>query len=618
MPANVSSRPADLAGRFVASLRLATLCLATLRLATLWLATGAALAATGAGADSKGAVCPIPKPVVPDAAADGWGTEAFAEAAQADLKHWLEPVAEGTQAQGSPMGRFALVPTQGPELITGTVVLQRGGPAQLPRTSGPPAAALRPLQALFKSGEPVHIKVKTVAVTPPGKKTSQTTTTHLVHLDGPAAKGGRREINTTWTATWARGTTNAPGPLLSLRCESWENVRTPNDTAWFSDQTAAVLVNAPEAARQFSAGNAAWRLRLQASLPFFKFGHHGVAVADVNRDGLEDVYVCQPGGLPNRLLLHQPDHTVTQAAAEWGVDLLDSCQCALFADLDNDGDPDLVVATVGPLVIFENTGRSFAARIRLPSVLNAYGLAATDYDADGDIDLYAVRYFPSAGEGGELAVPMPHFDANNGGPNFLIRNNGPAPSGWRQFADATAETGLDAGNRRFSYAAVWDDFNNDGRPDLYVANDFGRNNLFLQAVNPDGAVRFIDATDTAGLSDGAFGMSAASGDVNRDGWQDIHLGAMFSSAGSRITSSARFRPDLPEDIRGRFRRLARGNTLFLNKGSREGSFEDVSLKAGITVGRWSWASLFADIDNDTWPDLLVANGFVTGEIADDL
>ena len=105
------------------------------------------------------------------------------------------------------------------------------------------------------------------------------------------------------------------------------------------------------------------------------------------------------------------------------------------------------------------------------------------------------------------------------------------------------------------------DFNNDGLPDLYVANDFGRNNLYLQSRGADGKPQFRDVTDAAGLSEGAFGMSASSGDFNRDGWPDIHLGAMFSSAGSRITSQSRFRPELAKDVRDRFRRLARGNTL---------------------------------------------------------
>ena len=219
-----------------------------------------------------------------------------------------------------------------------------------------------------------------------------------------------------------------------------------------------------------------------------------------------------------------------------------------------------------------------------------------------------------------MEKPLRHaqFDANNGGPNFLIRNDGAAGSnGWRVFSDATAGSGLDVNNRRFSYAAVWDDVNRDGLPDLYVANDFGRNNLYIQK-RKDGKTAFEECTDTAGLKDGAFGMSASTGDFNRDGLIDLHLGAMWSSAGSRITSQERFRPGLSEDLRDRFRRLARGNSLFANTGKNETAFTDVSAAAGIMIGRWSWASMFSDIDSDGWPDLLVANGFVTGEIPDDL
>ena len=555
---------------------------------------------------------------IPDPAAEGWGSEAFAELAQAQMQHLLAPLAGGEGEIQHLTGAFALRPEVSQAAKTATVTVRRGRGAAAARPLSL-TVALAPVRALFQPAAALHVKVKTTGVTlPEGKKAGEARTTHLIHLDGQSP-GGRCEVNATWLATWTTDAAGHPANLGALTCQAWEEVETTAAQPWFLDQTAAILAGAPEAAEQFSAGNGYYRMRLQASLPFFKFGHHGLSLADVNGDGLEDVYVCQPGGLPNRLLLHQPDHSVKDAAAAWGVDLLDSTQCALFADFDNDGDPDLAVATTGALVFFENTGREFIRRLRLPPVLNAYGLTAADYDLDGDLDLYATRYFPGPREGGELAVPMPHFDANNGGPNFLIRNDGPAPAGnWRTFSDATAETGLDANNHRFSYASVWDDFNNDGLPDLYVANDFGRNNLYLQSRGPDGKPHFRDATDTAGLSEGAFGMSASSGDFNRDGWSDILLGAMFSSAGSRITSQDRFRPELPQDVRDRFRRLARGNTLFQNNRKPDGSFTDVSESAGITVGRWSWASLFADVDNDTWPDLLVANGFVTGEIPDDL
>lgn len=560
----------------------------------------------------------MPKPALPDPVAEGWGSEAFSELAQSELKHLLKPFADGKGNVENAKGVFALRPAVKQAAQTSTATVWRGGEAK-PDAVATLKTALTPLRALFKADTELHLKVKTVAVTIPEKKgAGEAKTTHLIHLDGPSA-AGRREINATWDAVWRMDKNGHPEQLHSLVCKSWEEVETPLTHPWFSDQTAAVLTPAPDAAQQFSAGNSFYRLRLQSTLPFFKFGHHGVSIADVNGDGLDDLYVCQPGGLPNRLLLHQPDHTVADVSAAWNVDLLDSCQCSLFADLDNDGDPDLVVATAGALTIFEHTGRSFAARMRLPMVMNVYGLAAGDYDQDGDLDLYAARYFPNASEGGELAIPIPQFDANNGGRNFLIRNDGSAGiTGWRRFSDATAETGLDENNHRFSYAAMWDDFNNDGLPDLYVANDFGRNNLYLQTRGPDKKPHFRDATEEAGLSAGAFGMSASSGDINRDGWPDLHLGAMFSSAGSRITTQDRFRSDLTPELRDRFRRLARGNTLFLNKAVPSGLFSDVSETAGITVGRWSWASLFADIDSDGWEDLMVTNGFVTGEIPDDL
>jgi hypothetical protein len=186
------------------------------------------------------------------------------------------------------------------------------------------------------------------------------------------------------------------------------------------------------------------------------------------------------------------------------------------------------------------------------------------------------------------------------------------------FADATTESGMEENNNRFTYAAVWEDVNRDGLPDLYVANDYGRNNLYLQEKSGGGTARFRDVAAAAGLDSGAFGMSAATADVNRDGWPDLHLGAMFSSAGSRITSQQQFRAGAAEAVRGEFQRMAAGNSLFLNKATTPLAFTDASAAAGIRVGRWSWASLFADFNNDGWQDLLVANGFMSGGVPDDL
>jgi len=112
------------------------------------------------------------------------------------------------------------------------------------------------------------------------------------------------------------------------------------------------------------------------------------------------------------------------------------------------------------------------------------------------------------------------------------------------------------------------------------------------------------------------GMSIDWGDYDNDGLMDIYISNMFSGAGNRITFQDRFQTSADEETRGHFQRFARGNALFQNKGS--GKFTDSSVEAGVTVGRWAWGSRFADLNNDGWQDLIVANGFFTQEDTSDL
>jgi hypothetical protein len=163
-------------------------------------------------------------------------------------------------------------------------------------------------------------------------------------------------------------------------------------------------------------------------------------------------------------------------------------------------------------------------------------------------------------------------------------------------------------------AAAWEDFDNDGDLDVYVANDFGRNNLYR---NDHG--RFVDTAAAASVEDHGSGMSVAWGDVDRDGRFDLYVGNMFSAAGNRVTYQRRFTGGRSTDAVEQLRRMARGNTLFMNRtDAKEAAFVDESIEAAVWLGRWAWASQFADLNNDGWPDLVVANGYVTNDDKDDL
>ena len=346
-----------------------------------------------------------------------------------------------------------------------------------------------------------------------------------------------------------------------------------------------------------------WRNQLDASLEPGLLGHHGLAIGDVNGDGLEDVYVCQPGGLPNRLLLRQPDGTTIDVAAQAGVDLIDASQSALFVDLDGDGALDLVLAAAARLLLFRGSGNGeFSA----PLMFDAPGvtsIAVADTDGDEDLDIFACGY---ASPYDRTGIPEPYHDAENGQRNLFLRNDGDGI-----FIDATAEVGLAEAGRRFSLAAAFEDYDNDGDQDLYVANDFGRNALYR---NDDG--HFTNVAAELGVEDIGAGMGVDWADVNGDGWMDLLVSNMYSSAGKRIGSLARFHEGAPDEQRAEFLKHARGNSLFLNQQGT--GFQDVSEAADITSGRWAWGAVFLDIQNDGWPDIFVPNGFVTGERTKDL
>jgi hypothetical protein len=241
--------------------------------------------------------------------------------------------------------------------------------------------------------------------------------------------------------------------------------------------------------------------------------------------------------------------------------------------------------------------------MRAPTPAPFYSLSVADYDLDGDLDIYGVRYVHVRYG---VSVPLPFHDAENGPSNHLLRNDGDAG-----FKDVTHEVGLDVNNSRFSLIGAWADYDLDGDPDLYVANDFGRNNLYRN--DPGG---FVDVAAEAGVEDQAAGMGVSWSDYDLDGDLDLHVTNMFSAAGNRVAYQPRFQRTATDHDREQIRRFARGNTLFANRG--DGTFRDVSDAAGIRMGRWGWGARFVDLNNDGYDDIVVPNGFLTGAREDDL
>ncbi|HMC60384.1 MAG TPA: CRTAC1 family protein, partial [Candidatus Solibacter sp.] len=237
------------------------------------------------------------------------------------------------------------------------------------------------------------------------------------------------------------------------------------------------------------------------------------------------------------------------------------------------------------------------------------GMAAADYDRDGRVDLYLCTYTYFQSED-QYRYPVPYHDAQNGPPNFLFRNR-LAADGSGTFEDVTDSTGLNENNNRFSFAPAWCDYDGDGWCDLYVANDFGRHNLYK---NSGGL--FQDVARQAGVEDLGPGMSAAWFDYDGDGRPDLYVSNMWSDAGQRVTQDAAFRPASGAPLSEAWRRHTKGNSLYRNRG--DGTFEETGAGQGVEMGRWAWSADAHDFDNDGSPEIYIACGMLTGPDETDL
>ncbi len=315
--------------------------------------------------------------------ADAWPTEVFHERAKAQLdrlKHYLTK--GGDFPEGLRAASFVdrpLRPVSPETIFTGSrFVVDRAGPEDFERDAdaaeGGPfletwATAYRPgtVEAWFK--------IFQVEKEPTG-----TTTRLWANLSGAVDDGWRQE-SATWTCVW---TTDDPPLMQFIEVTGHEmsQARTGAEARPLNDCTEAVFDSVQTYADQLAHGIDHWEERLEATFGVNVSGWESLALGDVNGDGLDDVYVCQPGGLPNRLFLQKPDGTVFDASSFSGVDWRLQTQSALLVDLDNDGDQDLALATTLGLLLMANDGRgAFTVKVSelLPEAA-PMGLSSADFD----------------------------------------------------------------------------------------------------------------------------------------------------------------------------------------------------------------------------------------------
>jgi len=422
-------------------------------------------------------------------------------------------------------------------------------------------------------------------------------------LVGVSDKTLREERIGCWLTEWIR---KDAGNWHISRWEATEETLSRARQPVFRDATLQAFGSIESYKTQILRSTDYWRTVLDEATGINVYGNCGVAAGDFDNDGFDDLYVSQPPGLPNRLYRNRGDGTFEDVTDAAGVGVLDSTSSALFADFENRGLQDLlVVCAEGPL-LFRNLGNGkFSHRPDAFQFQNApagtfTGAAIADYDRDGRLDIYFCLYTYYVGLD-QYRYPVPYFDARNGPPNFLFHNEGNG-----RFRDRTQAAGLNIENDRYSFACSWNDYNGDGWPDLYVVNDFGRNNLYRN--NGDGT--FTAVSSEARVDDVGAGMSACWLDFDNDGNQDIYAAGMWVADGMRVFGQPYFHSQAAEEIRARYRRHMTGNSLYRNLGN--GKFQNLAGAAGVEMGRWAWSTDAWDFDHDGYSDLYVVNGYISG------
>ena len=338
----------------------------------------------------------------------------------------------------------------------------------------------------------------------------------------------------------------------------------------------------------------------------------GVAIGDLTGDGLPEIVLTSNQEGPKLYLnlgaFHFRDITREAGIAESGR----WTTGVTLADVNGDGKLDIYVCHAGlkPGALRANTLYINQGMIdgipRFKEMAAQYGLADTgystqaaffDYDGDGDLDMFLIRNSPRPVA--SIAVRNERNQRDPLGGHELYRNDG------GHFVNVSEQAGIYGPTIGFGLGIAVGDLNRDGRPDVYVANDFfERDYLYLN--NGNGTFREVleDALPVSSY----FSMGVDIADIDNDGWPDIYTSDMLPEDDDRLKTTQSFEPWTLYDAKARegFDHQLMRNMLQHNNGN--GTFSDLAWQAGVARTDWSWAALIADFDLDGNKDIFVANG----------